>query len=90
MAHRLNHDSIANIFSQLKDRGGLNDHLTPLDALYRLKINLFYEKTCLTSKAINLLDKKRILRTHKTAGFKQSEQIDQEERRPTNNVIVGR
>lgn len=45
MGHRLNHDVIANIFSQLKDRGGLNDHLTPLDAFYRLKINLFYEKT---------------------------------------------
>jgi len=36
LTHRLNQDSLESLFSQLRSRGGLNDHPTPLDALYRL------------------------------------------------------
>lgn len=38
LTHRLNQDVLENIFSQLRTRGGLNDHPSPLNALQRLKM----------------------------------------------------
>jgi len=38
LTHRLNQDALESLFSQIRGRGGLNDHPTPLDALYRLRM----------------------------------------------------
>lgn len=38
LTHRLNQDILENLFSQIRTRGGLNDHPSPLDALYRLRM----------------------------------------------------
>jgi len=38
LTHRLNHDSLESFFSTIRSRGGLHDHLTPLNAMYRTKI----------------------------------------------------
>jgi len=38
LTHRFNQDSLESLFSQLRSRGGLNDHPTPLDVLYRLRM----------------------------------------------------
>lgn len=35
LTHKLNQDALENIFSQLRTRGGLNDHPSPLDVLNR-------------------------------------------------------
>lgn len=35
---KLNQDALENLFSQIRSRGGLNDHPTPLNALYRLRM----------------------------------------------------
>jgi len=36
LTSRVNQDALENLFSQLQTRGGLNDHLSPSNALYRL------------------------------------------------------
>jgi len=38
LTRRLNQDALESFFSQLRTRGGLNDHLTPLNALYRIRM----------------------------------------------------
>jgi len=38
LTHKVNQDSLENLFSQLRLKGGSNDHPTPLDTLNRLKI----------------------------------------------------
>jgi len=38
LTRRLNQDALENFFSQLRTRGGLNDHPTPLNALYRIRM----------------------------------------------------
>lgn len=38
LTHRLNQDSLENLFSQIRTRGGLNDHPSPLEALYRIRM----------------------------------------------------
>lgn len=38
LTHKLNQDALENLFSQLREGGGLNDHPTPLNALYRLRM----------------------------------------------------
>lgn len=38
LTHRLNQDSIENLFSQIRTRGGLNDHPSPMEALYRIRM----------------------------------------------------
>lgn len=35
---KINQDALENLFSQVRSRGGLNDHPTPLNALYRLRM----------------------------------------------------
>jgi hypothetical protein len=40
LTHRLNQDSLENLFSQLRTRGGLHDHPSPLDAIYRVRLIL--------------------------------------------------
>lgn len=38
LTHRINQDCLENLFSQIRTRGGLNDHPTPLEAIYRLRM----------------------------------------------------
>lgn len=38
VTHRLNRDSLESFFSVIRSRGGLNDHPTPLNAMYRIRI----------------------------------------------------
>lgn len=38
LTHRLNQDSLESFFSLIRSRGGLNDHPTPLNAMYRIRI----------------------------------------------------
>ncbi|KAL5245876.1 hypothetical protein ACI65C_013284 [Semiaphis heraclei] len=38
LTNRLNQDSLESFFSIIRSRGGLNDHPTPLNALYRIRI----------------------------------------------------
>lgn len=38
LTHRLNQDILENLFSVLRMRGGGNDHPTPVDAVYRLRM----------------------------------------------------
>lgn len=40
LTHRLNQDLLENMFSQIRARGGLYDHPSPLAALYRLRVIL--------------------------------------------------
>jgi len=35
---KINQDTLENLFSQLRGTGGLDDHPTPLNALYRLRM----------------------------------------------------
>lgn len=35
---KLNQDILENLFSQIRTRGGLNDHPTPLHAIHRLRM----------------------------------------------------
>lgn len=38
LTHRLNQDVLENLFSQLRTRGGNDDHPSPLNAMYRLRM----------------------------------------------------
>lgn len=38
LTHRLNQDCLENMFSQIRSRGGLDDHPSPLAAVYRLRM----------------------------------------------------
>lgn len=40
LSSKVNQDALENLFSQLRTRGGLNDHPSPLNALYRLRIRI--------------------------------------------------
>jgi len=51
---KLNQDSLENLFSQLRSRGGLNDHPTPLDALYRLRMIILGRNPGVVQKHANV------------------------------------
>jgi hypothetical protein len=38
LTHKVNQDSLDNFFSQLRTCGGLDDHPTTLNALYRIRL----------------------------------------------------
>ncbi|KAF0739316.1 THAP-type domain-containing protein [Aphis craccivora] len=40
LTSKINQDALENLFSQLRTRGGLNDHPSPLNALHRLRMIL--------------------------------------------------
>ena len=51
---KLEQDIIENSFSQLRTRGGLNDHPSPLDALYRLRVIILGKNPGLTQRNTNV------------------------------------
>lgn len=46
LTHRLNKDALDNLFSQIRTRGGLNDHPTPLNALFRIRMTILGKNQC--------------------------------------------
>lgn len=46
LTHRLNQDALDNLFSQIRTRGGLNDHPTPLNALFRIRMTILGKNQC--------------------------------------------
>lgn len=56
LTSKINQDSLENLFSQLRTRGGLNDHPTPLNALFRLRMIILGKNAGVTSKSSNTLD----------------------------------
>lgn len=56
LTHRLNQDALENTFSQLRTNGGLNDHPTPLNALYRLRMIILGKNAALVQSNLNTED----------------------------------
>lgn len=48
---KINQDALENFFSQLRTKGGLNDHPTPLNALYRIRMILLGKNPGISSKS---------------------------------------
>jgi Transposase protein/87kDa Transposase len=40
ITHRVNQDALENLFSQIRTRGGLNDHPSPMNCVYRLRLQI--------------------------------------------------
>ena len=38
VTHRLNQDALENFFSQVRNKGGLHDHPSPLNAIHRIRL----------------------------------------------------
>lgn len=53
LTHRLNQDALENLFSQLRTRGGLNDHPSPLNALYRLRMIILGKNQGILQRNVN-------------------------------------
>jgi hypothetical protein len=46
LTHKVNQDSLENFFSQIRTCGGLDDHPTPLNALYRIRLIILARFEC--------------------------------------------
>lgn len=57
LTHKLNQDSLENLFSQLRTRGGLDDHPTPMNALYRLRMMILGKNPGLVQSNTNTVDR---------------------------------
>lgn len=55
LTHKVNQDALENLFSQIRTRGGLNDHPSPLDALHRLRM-IILGKTSMLQTSANTVD----------------------------------
>lgn len=53
LTHRLNQDGLENLFSQIRTRGGLNDHPTPLNAIHRLRMIIFGKNPGIVQSHLN-------------------------------------
>lgn len=56
LSSKVNQDALENLFSQLRTRGGLNDHPSPLNALYRLRMIILGKNPGVTSNQTNTTD----------------------------------
>ena len=56
LTHRLNQDLLENLFSQIRTRGGLNDHPSPLDCIYRLRMIILGKNPGIVQKQANTVD----------------------------------
>ncbi|KAI5704495.1 hypothetical protein M8J75_006003 [Diaphorina citri] len=54
LTHRLNQDCLENFFSQLRSRGGLHDHPSPLNVLYRIRTILLGKNPGIVSVNTNV------------------------------------
>lgn len=56
LTSKVNQDVLENLFSQLRTRGGLNDHPSPLNALYRLRMIILGKSPGFVSTSSNTND----------------------------------
>jgi hypothetical protein len=53
---KINQDALESLFFQLRSRGGLNDHLSPLNALHRLRMIILRKNEGIVSSSSNTTD----------------------------------
>lgn len=56
LSSKINQDALENLFSQIRSRGGLDDHPTPLNAIYRLRMMILGKSPSYISKQTNTAD----------------------------------
>ncbi|KAE9535838.1 hypothetical protein AGLY_007739 [Aphis glycines] len=56
LTSKINQDALENLFSQIRSKGGLNDHPSPLNAIYRLKMIILGKNLGITSTHSNTID----------------------------------
>lgn len=56
LTHRLNQDSLENFFSQIRSRGGLHDHPSPLNAIHRMKMIILGKNPGVIQAQMNTID----------------------------------
>lgn len=56
LTRRLNQDALESFFSQLRTRGGLNDHPTPLNALFRIRMMILGKTPGIVVSRSNTVD----------------------------------
>lgn len=56
LTHKLNQDALENLFFQIRSRGRLNDHPTPLDSLNRLRV-IILDKTDIVQNNTNTVER---------------------------------
>jgi hypothetical protein len=54
LIHSLNQDSLVSFFSTIRSRGGLHDHPTPLNAMYRIRIVVFGKNPEVIQDKVNI------------------------------------
>jgi len=54
LTHRLNQDSLESFFSLIRSRGGLNDHPTPLNSLYRIQLIVLGKNPGVVQEKLNI------------------------------------
>ncbi|KAE8741600.1 hypothetical protein FOCC_FOCC012893 [Frankliniella occidentalis] len=59
LTHRLNQDVLENFFSQLRTRGGLHDHPTPPEALWRVRMVILGKNPGIVQANSNSLDRSK-------------------------------
>lgn len=57
LTSKINQDALENLFSQLRSRGGLNDHPSPLNALFRIRLIILGKNPGIVSNQSNTADK---------------------------------
>lgn len=56
LTHRLNQDLVENFFSQIRTRGGLHDHPSPLDCIYRIRMIILGKNPGVIQRQTNTID----------------------------------
>lgn len=56
LTSKINQDALENLFSQIRSKGGLNDHPSPLNAIYRLRMIILGKNPGITSNHSNTTD----------------------------------
>lgn len=54
LTHRLNQDSLESFFSQIRSRGGLHDHPSPLNAIYRIRMIVLGKNPGVVQEKVNI------------------------------------
>lgn len=57
LTSKINQDALENLFSQQRSRGGLNDHPSPMNTLFRLRMIILGKNAGIVSKQANTTDK---------------------------------
>ncbi|KAK3924472.1 Transposable element P transposase [Frankliniella fusca] len=59
LTHRLNQDVLENFFCQIRTRGGLHDHPTPLEAIWRVRMIILGKNPGIVQANANALDRSK-------------------------------